>query len=199
MTLKERIMRHKDGTILFRDSFMEYNEEYVGNVFANLLKDGTLIRLSQGVYYKPIHTRLDILYPAISEVITAIAKRDHAVIMPTGNTAMYHLGLTTQVPMNYEYLTNGAARQVTIGKQTITLKHGVANNFAFRGKLMPILHQALRAIGQVNITDEHKGQIAGLLVQAPEPRTIKHDLKLLPFWEQTIVKPLIPNNNEQMD
>lgn len=199
MTLKERIMRHKDGTILFRDSFMEYNEEYVGNVFANLLKDGTLIRLSQGVYYKPIHTRLGILYPAISEVITAIAKRDHAVIMPTGNTAMYHLGLTTQVPMNYEYLTNGAARQVTVGKQTITLKHGVANNFAFRGKLMPILHQALRAIGQANITDEHKGQIAGLLVQTPEPRTIKHDLKLLPVWEQTIVKPLIPNNNEQMD
>ena len=199
MTLKERIMRHKDGTILFRDSFIEYNEEYVGNVFANLLKDGTLIRLSQGVYYKPIHTRLGILYPAISEVITAIAKRDHAVIMPTGNTAMYHLGLTTQVPMNYEYLTNGAARQVTVGKQTITLKHGVANNFAFRGKLMPILHQALRAIGQANITDEHKGQIAGLLVQTPEPRTIKHDLKLLPVWEQTIVKPLIPNNNEQMD
>ena len=199
MTLKERIMRHKDGTILFRDSFMEYNEEYVGNVFANLLKDGTLIGLSQGVYYKPIHTRLGILYPAISEVITAIAKRDHAVIMPTGNTAMYHLGLTTQVPMNYEYLTNGAARQVTVGKQTITLKHGVANNFAFRGKLMPILHQALRAIGQANITDEHKGKIAGLLVQTPEPRTIKHDLKLLPVWEQTIVKPLIPNNNEQMD
>ena len=194
MTLKERIKRHKDGSIFFRDSFMEYDDEYVGNVFAALLKDGTLVRLSQGVYYKPVHTRLGILYPAVSEVITAIAKRDHAVIMPTGNTAMYHLGLTTQVPMNYEYLTNGAARQVTVGKQTITLKHGVANNFAFRGKLMPILHQALRAIGQANITDEQKGQIAGLLVQTPEPRTIKHDLKLLPVWERSLIKLLISNN-----
>lgn len=194
MTLKERIKRHKDGSIFFRDSFMEYDDEYVGNVFAALLKDGTLVRLSQGVYYKPVHTRLGILYPAVSEVITAIAKRDHAVIMPTGNTAMYHLGLTTQVPMNYEYLTNGAARQVTVGKQTITLKHGVANNFAFRGKLMPILHQALRAIGQANITDEQKGQIAGLLVQTPEPRTIKHDLMLLPVWERSLIKLLISNN-----
>ena len=194
MTLKERIKRHKDRSIFFRDSFMEYDDEYVGNVFAALLKDGTLVRLSQGVYYKPVHTRLGILYPAVSEVITAIAKRDHAVIMPTGNTAMYHLGLTTQVPMNYEYLTNGAARQVTVGKQTITLKHGVANNFAFRGKLMPILHQALRAIGQANITDEQKGQIAGLLVQTPEPRTIKHDLKLLPVWERSLIKLLISNN-----
>lgn len=194
MTLKERIKRHKDGSIFFRDSFMEYDDEYVGNVFAALLKDGTLVRLSQGVYYKPVHTRLGILYPAVSEVITAIAKRDHAVIMPTGNTAMYHLGLTTQVPMNYEYLTNGAARQVTVGKQTITLKHGVANNFAFRGKLMPILHQALRAIGQANITDEHKGQIATLMAHTPEPRTIKHDLKLLPVWERSLIKLLISNN-----
>ena len=194
MTLKDRITRHKDGSILFRDSFMEYDDEYVGNVFADLLKDGTLVRLSQGVYYKPVHTRLGILYPAVSEVITAIAKRDHATILPTGNTAMYHLGLTTQVPMNYEYLTNGAARQVTVGKHTITLKHGVANNFAFRGKLMPVLHQALRAIGQENVTDEHKGQIAALMVRSPEPQTIMHDLKLLPVWERSLVKPLIPNN-----
>lgn len=194
MTLKERIKRRKDGSIFFRDSFMEYDDEYVGNVFAALLKDGTLVRLSQGVYYKPVHTRLGILYPAVSEVITAIAKRDHATILPTGNTAMYYLGLTTQVPMNYEYLTNGAARQVTVGNHTITLKHGVASNFAFRGKLMPVLHQVLRAIGQENVTDEHKGQIATLMAHTPEPQTIKHDLKLLPVWERSLIKLLIPNN-----
>lgn len=194
MTLNERIMRHKDGAILFRDSFLEYKDDYVGNVFAELVKNDSLVRLSQGVYYKPVQTRIGVLYPAIDDVIVAIAKRDHAIILPTGNTAIYQLGMTPQVPMNYEYLTNGAARDVTIGQQTITLKHGVANNFAFRGKLMPILHQALRAIGQKNLTDEHKAQIAVLLDRTPEPRTIKNDLKLLPAWERAIVQPLIQNH-----
>ena len=59
---------------------------------------------------------------------------------------------------------------------------------------MPVLHQVLRAIGQENVTDEHKGQIATLMAHTPEPQTIKHDLKLLPVWERSLIKLLISNN-----
>ena len=187
MKLKERIIRRKDGTILFRDFFNEYDDEYVGNVCSELVKEGILIRLSQGIYYKPVKTRLGILYPKVEEVIGVIAKRDHAVILPTGNTAIHHLGLTTQVPTNYEFLTNGAARKLQIGNRTITLKHGVANNFAFKGKLMPVLHQALKAIGRDNITQEMQGQIAQLLQKTPETTTFQHDLAIMSKWEQDVI------------
>ena len=86
MKLKERIIRRKDGTILFRDLFNEYDDEYVGNVCSELVKEGTLIRLSQGIYYKPIKTRLGILFPSVEKVIGVIAKRDNAVILPNRNT-----------------------------------------------------------------------------------------------------------------
>ena len=56
MKLKERIIRRRDGTIIFCDSFDEYDDEYVGNVCSELVKEGTLIRLSQGIYYKPVKT-----------------------------------------------------------------------------------------------------------------------------------------------
>lgn len=187
MNLKERIIRRKDGSILFRDFFNEYDDEYVGNVYSELVKEGSLIRLSQGIYYKPIKTRLGILYPKVEDLIGVIAKRDHAVILPTGNTAIHHLGLTTQVPTNYEFLTNGAARKLQIGNRTITLKHGVANNFAFKGKLMPVLHQALKAIGRDNITQEMIGKIALLLQKSPETTTFQHDLAIMSKWEQDVI------------
>ena len=190
MTIKERIIRRKDGSIISNDLFDGFDDEYVGNVCSQLVKEGILIRLSPGLYYKPIRTRLGILYPSVEDVIEAIAKRDHAVILPAGNTAMYQLGLTTQVPTNYEFLTNGAARQLRVAERTITLKHGVAANFAFKGKLMPVLHQALRAIGNGNCTQEMLGQIAALLRQSPEPSTFRHDLAIMARWEQVLINTL---------
>lgn len=56
MKLKERIIRRRDGTILFRDFIDEYDDEYVGNECSKLVKEGTLIRLSQWIYYKPVKT-----------------------------------------------------------------------------------------------------------------------------------------------
>ena len=191
MNLRERILRQKDGKVIFIDFFDDYQDGHVRNILMELTREGVLVRLSKGVYYKPVRTRLGILYPEVEDVIAAIAKRDHAKILPTGNTAMYQLGLTTQIPMNYEFLTNGAARKLTIDNRTITLKHGVANNFAFKGKLMPVVHQAMRAIGAANIDETMLGQIRSLLQANPEPRTIKHDTQLLPAWERKIVQSLI--------
>ena len=187
MNLRERILRQKDGKVIFIDFFDDYQDGHVRNILMELTREGVLVRLSKGVYYKPVRTRLGILYPEVEDVIAAIAKRDHAKILPTGNTAMYQLGLTTQIPMNYEFLTNGAARKLTIDNRTITLKHGVANNFAFKGKLMPVVHQAMRAIGAANIDETMLGQIRSLLQANPEPKTIKHDMQLLPAWERKLL------------
>lgn len=199
MTLKERILRHKRGKIFFIDYFPDYKDEYVKKTLFELEKEGILIRLAPGMYYLPIQSRLGVLYPSIDEIVQAIAKRDHATIMPSANTALHQLGFTPQVSMNYEYLTNGAARVVHLEHNTVRLKHGVAANFAYRGKLMPLLHQALQAIGKVNITDANKAHAAHLLLANPEPRTWKHDVRLMPAWERAIVEPIIKNYHEQMD
>ena len=121
MTLKERIIRHKRGKIFFIDSFVDYKDDYVKKTLAEMEKEGTLVRLAQGMYYLPIQTRLGILFPSVDEIVQAIARRDHANIMPSANTALHQLGFTTQVPTNYEYLTNGAARIVHLDKNTVRL------------------------------------------------------------------------------
>ena len=106
-----------------------------------------------------MRSKFGIVYPPVGEIVKAIAKRDRAKILPTGNTAMNQLGLSTQVPMNSEYITSGSAREIKLGNRSIRLKRSVPKNFEYKGELMPILVQAMKAIGKDNLTDEHVGVI----------------------------------------
>ena len=53
---------------------------------------------------------------------------------------------------------------------------------------MQELVQALRSIGEKNITQEDEWQIAKLLGETPEKDTIEHDLLLAPVWMRQIIK-----------
>lgn len=186
--IKKRIVHCKFGEVFFVSSFPKYDVEYVTKLLAIFEKEGIITRISKGVYVKARKTRFGILYPSAFELVTEIAKRDKAVIIPTGETAANQLGFSTQVPMISSFLTTGSSRKLHMGKRVVILKHGAPRNFAFKGILMRDLVQALRCIGENNITAEHERQIAKLLTENPETETIEHDLLLAPVWMRNIIK-----------
>ncbi|MBS6661663.1 hypothetical protein KZO58_08980 [Prevotella histicola] len=185
--VKSRISHSKFGEVFFVSSFPEYDVEYVTKLLSILEKEGTITRISKGVYVKARKTRFGTLYPSASELVREIAKRDKAAVIATGDTAANQLGLSTQVPMNSTFLTTGSSRKLTLGKRTVTLKHGAPKNFAFKGKLIQDIVQALRSIGEQNLTPENERQIAKLLAESPEKETIEHDLRLAPVWMRNII------------
>ena len=185
--VKSRISHSKFGEVFFVSSFPEYDVEYVTKLLSILEKEGTITRISKGVYVKARKTRFGILYPSASELVREIAKRDKAAVIATGDTAANQLGLSTQVPMNSTFLTTGSSRKLTLGKRTVTLKHGAPKNFAFKGKLIQDIVQALRSIGEQNLTPENEKQIAKLLAESSEKETIEHDLRLAPVWMRNII------------
>ena len=186
--IKSKIAHGKFGEVYFVSSFPQYDVEYVTKLLAIFEREGLISRIAKGVYVKARKTRFGVLYPSALELVTEIAKRDKAVIIPTGATAANRLGFSTQIPMNTSFLTTGSGRKLSLGNRTVTLKHGAPRNFAFRGKLMQELVQALRSIGENNITKEDEGQIAKLLAETPEKDTIEHDLLLAPVWMRQIIK-----------
>lgn len=185
--VKSRISHSKFGEVFFVSSFPEYDVEYVTKLLSILEKEGTITRISKGVYVKARKTRFGTLYPSASELVREIAKRDKAAVIATGDTAANQLGLSTQVPMNSTFLTTGSSRKLTLGKRTVTLKHGAPKNFAFKGKLIQDIVQALRSIGEQNLTPEKERQIAKLLAETSEKETIEHDLRLAPVWMRNII------------
>lgn len=186
--IRSKIAHDKFGTVYFVSSFLQYDVEYVTKLLAIFEKEGLLSRVAKGVYVKARKTRFGVLYPSAFELATDIAKRDKAIIIPIGETAANRLGFSTQVPMNVCFLTTGSSRKLKLGNRTITLKHGAPRNFAFRGSLMRDLVQALRSIGEDNITPENERQIAKLLAEFPEKDIIKQDLLLAPVWMRKIIE-----------
>ena len=102
--------------------------------------------------------------------------------------AKNRLGFSTQVPMNTIFLTTGSGRKLKLGNRTVTLKHGAPKNFAFRGRLLPELVQALRNIGEHNITQDVEARIGQLFTETPETDTIEYDLLLAPVWMRQVIK-----------
>jgi hypothetical protein len=185
--IRARITRGKFGEIFMVSSFPKYNVEYVTKLLAIFEKEGLIIRISKGIYVKARKTAFGVLYPTATEIVTQISKRDRAKIIPTGQTAENKLGFSTQIPMNTSFITTGTPRQLTLGGRTVTLRHGVPKHFAYKGKLMPELVQALRSIGESNITKEDEKRISYLLSQSHEEKTIEHDLLLAPVWIRQLI------------
>ena len=184
-------------TVLFTSSFPQFDLEYVTKLLAQFEKEGLITRIAKGIYVKAKKTRFGVVYPSAFELVTEIAKRDKAKIIPTGETAANRLGFSTQIPMNTCFLTSGSSRTLSLGNRTVTLTHGAPKNFAYKGKLMPELVQALRSIGKNNITETVEKRVAQLLNETPETTTIEHDLLLTPVWIRQIIKATSKNSTFQ--
>ncbi len=181
-TIKERISSAENGTLLFNNSFPEYDDEYVGKILSDLVRSGYLYHLSRGVYLKTERTRFGLVYPPVSAIASAIAERDKAQILPTGATALNLLGLSTQMPMNPVFLTSGSARKITIDGRTITFKRAVPKNFAIKGRKRSLIVQALKYIGENNITEEDRLNISNLICQDKDVDNLSDDLQMMPSW-----------------
>jgi hypothetical protein len=66
-------------------------------------------RVIRGVYDKPKYSTLLQEYsaPNPNEIADALARNYSWTIAPTGNTALNLLGLSTQVPANWSYISSG--------------------------------------------------------------------------------------------
>lgn len=185
--IKNIINESEDGTIFFVNSFPQFNDEYVTKVLADLAKEGLLVRVAFGIYAKPIISKFGVVFPSNEQIAKAIAKRDNAQILPTGATALNMLGFSAQVPMKTEYLTNGSDRTIIIGNHTIRLRRSVPRTFAYKGKMMPMLVQALKAIGNENVSDEDIQRLRTIMAEHPEDDTWNDDIKLAPAWIRKIL------------
>jgi len=198
----ESILKKKrPGEILFIIDFLEISDyDTVRKSLQRLTEKGILIRLSKGIYYYPKNDKLlGLVYPSAEQIGNAIAKRDKARIIPTGVYAMYRLGLTTQVPMNVVYLTDGSSRKVQIGKQTIVFKKTSPKNLSAKNQLSNLIIQGLRAIGKENITQSHILNIKKIIVDSKEVNFLRNDLLTAPVWIQKIVLGILKEiGNEQL-
>lgn len=187
-----KIKKAGRGTLFFVDSFtLLGNSKAVSKALQRLVEKGEIMRVATGIYVRPKKDPvIGMIIPGIEEIAKAIAKRDRARIVPTGIYALNKLGLSTQVPLNIVYLTDGAARKIKVGKHTITFKKTTPKNVAAVGEISKLAIQALRTIGKGNVTTKEIEKIQKML-KDEKPTRLKHDIRLAPAWIREIIKPIL--------
>ena len=180
------------GSIFFPNSFVSYGDiKSVSKALERLTNDAVIIRLANGIYLYPKIDKelgLGVLYPSVEEVALQVAKRDKAHIAPTGAYAMNLLGLSTQVPMNVVFLTDGSPRKIKLGNnKIITFKHTVPKNLAFVNKTAQLATFALKEIGKSSVNEEHQKALKQAFSTINE-KSIEADYKLMPAWIRKIIK-----------
>jgi hypothetical protein len=158
-----------------------------------LSKKQVVLRLARGIYYYPKIDKklgLGVLLPAWEDVAYAIAKRDKARVVPTGIYALNRLGLSTQVPMNFVFLTDGTPRRINTGKGNgILFKHTSPKNLAYHSDIVMLIVFALKEIGKDNATTEEQNQIKEILKQVPKELVLQ-DVKIMPVWVKSLIMKL---------
>lgn len=184
-----KIKRTPRGTIYFTDSFQGIgNAKMISKALERLVHKGEIIRVATGIYARPKLDRvIGVVMPSLDEIVIAIAKRDRARIIPSGTYALNKLGLTTQVPTNLVYLTDGAARKVKIGRRYIIFKKATPKNLLANGAITSLVIQALKSIGKNKLTDKDVVKITELL-RLEKPENIKKDMALAPVWMRSILE-----------
>lgn len=151
---------------------------------------GILEKAGHGIYIKPKVSKFGNVPIPLEKIARAVAERDKCEILPTGSTAANLIGLSTQVPVNLSYITSGSTRTINIGGRKIYFCHASPKNFAAKGRVIPLLTQGIREIGEANLSSIEYEAIRRFINKQQDPH-LQEDLQLAPVWIQKIIKRLM--------
>ena len=126
------------------------NRNSVDKALSRLCTQGIIRRVSTGIYDFP---RKDEelggkLSPDMHKVAHAIARKNGVRIQPSGAQAANLLGISTQVPAQVVYLTNGKSRTVNIANRTLIFKRVEPREMQPGSDIGFLVTQALRYMGR---------------------------------------------------
>ena len=160
----------------------------IDQALSRLQRGGSIRRLARGVYEFPrIHPQIGILSPSPEAVAKAVAAKTHSRLLVSAAKAANLLGLSTQVPAQSVFLTDGPSRTVQLGKQAVVLKHAAPSKMIGAGSEAGIVLQAVRSFGPKAAEEIPVESLSKRL-----PAKVKSDLKRFasaaPAWSQPLLK-----------
>lgn len=158
--IKNRIYSAPEGTAFITSDFLDLAEiPAINKALSRMAADGSIRRIIRGVYDRPYYSKVIQEYraPDMTQVAKAISRNYGWTIVPYGNTALNLLGLSTQVPAVYKYVSDGPYREYAVGNRTLSFKHGANKNISGLSYKTALVAQALKALGKNRVTDKTVG------------------------------------------
>ena len=167
-SIRKQIVRYEKGKPFnMRHFFVFGSRRAVDCALARLVEEGTVTRVSRGIYMRPKSSRfVKSVAPELGEVVKAVAQRTGERVAISGAEAAQRLKLTTQVPVAPVFYTSGSSRELTINNQRVKLKHVADRKLELAGTPAGMALSALWYLGKEAVNEEVLVTIANNLSPA---------------------------------
>ena len=154
--VRGRIENASPGDIFIPADFSDLAEaRKITMCLSRLHENGTIEKVKRGVYMKPRYSMLlnRSVPPREDAVAKAIARNYGWTIVPCGDTALNLLGLSTQVPAVWSYVSDGAYKEYSFDSTTIKFKRTTNKEISKLSPKTALVIQAIKALGKEHVTD----------------------------------------------
>lgn len=182
--IKIRILAEKIGAVFVAADFADITDKTTTNVaLARLESEGIIRRVLRGVYDKPEYNEFlkEYIAPIPDNVAHALARNYGWTIVPCGDTALNLLGLSTQVPATWVYVSDGTYKEYTYDNTTIQFKRTTNKEVSKLSYKTALTIQALKALGKDKIDDALLDSLRKLLT-VDEKQTMMSEAKTATSW-----------------
>lgn len=188
--IRNRILKTNTGTIFVPSDFKDIAErKTIKMALSRLCEEQIIRRIMRGVYEYPEYNDLlqEFVAPSPDKVAQALARNFGWTIVPCGDTALNLLGLSTQVPNVWSYVSNGAYKTYEFDNVVLKFKHTTNKEITGISYKTALVIQALKTLGNNNINEKIITKLSKSLLDE-EKRALLIEAKYATAWIYETIK-----------
>lgn len=146
----------------------------VRQCLSRLEKSQHIVRIMRGVYYQPAYSELlqEHESPSPYHVAMALARNFGWTIAPSGAAALNMLGLSTQVPAHWSFVSDGPYRSFSFGNITIEFRHCSSKEISGTSYKTALVIQAIKEFGKESPDKRYLERISRILSAEEKARLL---------------------------
>ena len=188
--IKDRINKSEIGTVFVATDFVDISDKTSINTYLTRLDEEKILqRIMRGVYYKPEYNDFlgEFVAPEPDAVAHALARNFGWTIVPCGDTALNLLGLSTQIPAAWVYVSDGTYKEYTYEQTTIKFKRTTNKEISKLSYKTALVVQAMKALGKDNVDDAVLTKLGKNLTDS-EKQALLTEAKAVTSWIYEFIK-----------
>lgn len=196
--ISNRINDFGSHKVFFANDFLDIaSNATVRQILKRLADEDKIKRVIDGFYYNPRYSELIGEYEEVSihELALAIARKYNWNIAPYNSTALNLLGLSTQVPTHYKYISSGRYKEYKIGDTILEFKKVNPGEIANMSLKTATVIQAIKSLGKESINDQVIQKIRENLTEK-EKLDLMNESKSVPSWIYEVIREICEDKDE---
>ena len=184
------------GSVFVVSDFLDFGgNDAIKQNLKRFADEGLILRIATGLYYKPKYSELLRENEAVdlNEAAKAIARNYNWSITPSGENSLNMLGLSTQVPAYYEYISSGPYRDYYIDNMPLRFLHRNLKETQGYSPITALVIQALKSIGKENVTPKHI-EILKNRISSEDKTILLTEAKKTTAWIYQTIKDICTEN-----